>query len=294
MNMRTRKITLVVSSVILAIFFISVRSAHAFSISPVKALLTIDPNTTQTIVLKIKNTEKTDLVYKLSVLGTKQDNAGLPIFSRGVEEAENWVYPESNTVKLKPGETKSVNFIIKTPDKAEAGSHYLALAVEPELENTTGNTVNSRLVSLLTLQVAGQVSEELLIEKWEPLANFSSHKEWKFDLKLKNNGVVEVPIKGSLVVRNWQSEDLFSEPVTLGNKLLAGSYRVLSPAVILRENISLPGLYQVQIKINFGLTNQMSSAIAYVWFFPRWSQVAGAIFGLLIVMVLIILIKRKK
>lgn len=280
--------------IIFLIFFITVKPANAFSISPVKALLTIDPGITQTVVVKVSNSEKVDQIFKLSVLGTKQDNAGLPIFSRGVEEAESWVYPENNTVKLKPGETKAVNFIIKTPDKVEAGSHYLALAVEPELNNTIGNTVNSRLVSLLTLQVAGQVSEELLIEKWEPLANFSSNKEWKFDLKLKNNGVVEVPIKGSLVVKNWQGEDLFSEPVTLGNKLLVGSYRVLSPTVVLRENISLPGLYQVQIKINYGLTNQMSSAIAYVWYFPRWSQVGGVIFGLLIVVVLIILIKRKK
>lgn len=279
--------------VLLLGIFVAVKPAQAFSISPVKALVTIDPGTTETVVVKIKNTEKKDQIFILSVFGTQQDNAGLPIFARGLEEAESWVYPENNTVKLKPGETKSVNFIIKTPDSAIAGSHYLALAVEPKLINNVGNTVNSRLVSLLTLQVAGQVNEEILVEKWNALVNFSSKKNWKFDLKIKNSGVVEVLMKGLLAVRDWKGDEIFSEPVVLGNKLLAGSYRVLSPTVILKENINLPGLYQVQIKIKYGLTNQNTSAITYVWYFPVWSRVLGGVFLIILLLFIFLKIKRK-
>lgn len=284
------KLTLLLTA---AAFFLVVSPVRAFSISPVKILVTADPNINQTTIVKINNSEKTDQIFKLDVLGTTQDETGLPIFGRGTEVAENWIYPENNTVKVKAGETKSVNFIIKIPADAAAGSHYLGLAVEPMLENSSKN-INSRLVSLLFLQVKGLVHEELVVEKWEPEANISDNKNLTFRLKLKNSGVVEVPLRGTVAVRNWQGDEIFSEPIVLGNKLLAASYRVLSPKIMLRDNISLPGLYQFQLKINYGLTNQMSSAIAYVWYFPSWSRLVVLIFGLLIILALIFLIKRKK
>jgi hypothetical protein len=276
-----------------AVIFLVVSPVRAFSISPVKILLTADPDVNQTTILKINNSEKTDQIFKLDVLGTTQDETGLPVFGRGTEVAESWVYPENNTVKVKAGETKSVSFIVNIPSDAAAGSHYFGLAVEPVVEDSKNN-LNSRLVSLLFLQVKGLVREELLVEKWEPRANISNNKNLTFSLKLKNSGVVEVPLRGTVAVRNWHGDEIFSEPIVLGNKLLADSYRVLSPKIILRDNISLPGLYQFQLKVNYGLTNQMSSAIAYVWYFPSWSRWVVVFFGLLIILAVIFLIKRKK
>ena len=119
-------------------------------------------------------------------------------------------------------------------------------------------------------------------------------KEVSFNLTLKNNGAVEVSLTGSVAIRNWRGEELFSEPIVLGNKLLAGSYRALSPTVRLRDSVSLPGLYQAQIRINYGLTNQTSSAIEHVWYFPLWSRI-GALVVLGVLLALIFLkIKRKK
>src|SRR3989344_6800356 len=119
-------------------FFIFALPARAFEISPVKALLTIDPDTSQTIVVKIKNTEKNNLVFKLNVLGMIQDENGKPVFSGGIDAAESWVRPENNLINIKSGETKSVNFIIKTPADAVSGSYYLGLTVEPVLSRNSG------------------------------------------------------------------------------------------------------------------------------------------------------------
>lgn len=275
------------SSIILAlIFFIS--PVKAFGISPSKILLTIDSNTSQTVVLKINNSENKDLVFKLGVLGLKQDENGKPVLGNGLTDAENWVYPENKTISIKSGQTKTVNFILKVPDKTTPGSYYVGLFAESVGE------VGARIVSLLTIQVAGVVNEGLLIEKWLPLKNSASSRERKFDLNLKNNGDVEVQLKSVVSVRNWKGEEIFAEPLVLGNKLLAGSRRALSPIVVLRDNVRLPGLYQSQIKINYGLTNQVSSAIAYFWFFPRWSQVFLIVFGILIFGLVIFVVKRKK
>jgi hypothetical protein len=283
------------------IFFIAAKPARAFEITPVKSLLTVDPGISQTVVIKIKNTPSSkgaglNLTFKLSVLGVSQDEDGRPVFSRGTDMAENWVYPENNLVKIKSGEIKSVNFIIKIPADALAGSHYLGLAVEPVLSPTGGKegdqaSLQTRLVSLLTLQVKGMVEESMVIEKWAPFAGVTDKKNWKFDLSLKNNGTIEALLRGTIAIKNWQGEELFSEPITLGNKLLAGSRRVLHPEITLRNDINLPGLYQAQVKINYGLTNQMVLSIAYIWYFPQWSRVALAIIALLLVSLVIFVAK---
>ncbi len=276
-------------------FLIIAQPARAFEISPAKSLLTVDPGTSRTVVVKIQNTEKNNLVFKLNVLGMSQNENGEPVFSRGIDAAENWVYPENNLVSIKSGEIKSVNFIIKTPADALAGSHYLGLAVEPVLSPSSGAaSLSTRLVSLLTLEVKGLVNESVQIEKWAPLAGVTGKKNWQFDLNLKNSGTIETSLRGTLAVRNWQGEEIFSEPVTLGNKLLAGSRRVLHPETTLRNDSNLPGLYSAQIKINYGLTNQTVSSVAYIWYFPMWSKTILVIAGLLLVFLIFWRVKRVK
>lgn len=276
------------------IFFIAASPARAFEISPVKSLFTVDPGKSQTVVLKIKNTEKNNLTFKLSVLGMSQDEDGRPVFSRGSDTAESWVYPENNLVNIKFGETKSVNFIIKIPADTLAGSHYLGLAVEPVMQKSDQSSLATRLVSLLTLQVKGLVEESVQIENWAPLADVTSEKNWQFDLGLKNSGSIEVLMRGTVAIRNWKEEEIFSEPVILGNKLLAGSKRVLHPKITLRNDINLPGLYSAQVKINYGLTNQAVSAIAYVWYFPQWSKIVLAITVLFLVLLIVFFVKRSR
>ncbi len=263
-------------------FFITALPAHAFGISPAKSFFTVDPNSSQTIVLKITNSESNNLTFKLNVLGMVQDENGKPIFTRGVDAAESWVYPENNLINIKSGETKSVNFIIKIPKDGVSGSYYLGLAVEPVLQKNSPASLNTRLVSLLTLEVKGSVQESLIVEKLEPLSGITDQKDWKFNLNLKNNGTIEVLMQGKIAIRNWQGEDIFSEPIILGNKLLAGSKRVLHPEINLKNNFYLPGLYSAQLKINYGRTNQTVSAIAYVWYFPMWSKIALALAVLLV------------
>lgn len=291
------------------IFLIAAKPARAFEISPVKSLFTVDPATSLTVVVKIKNTEKNNLVFKLNVFGMSQDEKGGPVFSRGIDAAESWVYPENNLVNIKSGEIKSVNFIIKIPADALAGSHYLGLAVEPVLSGQ-GNqsSLSARLVSLLTLQVKGMVEESVAIEKWElnnespSLAAVRSDMNYlakdnsklKFDLSLKNSGTMEVLLRGAIAVRNWKGEELFSEPIILGNKLLAGSRRVLQPEIVLKNGVNLPGLYQAQVKINYGRTNQVVSAIAYIWYFPQWSKVASALLSIILLAVVILVVKHRK
>lgn len=279
---------------IISIFLIAAKPVRAFEISPVKSLFTVDPGISQTIVVKIKNTEKNNLTFKLSVLGMMQDEDGKPIFARGIDAAESWVYPENNLVNIKPGETKSVNFILKTPTDAISGSYYLGLAVEPVLEKNSQSSLSARLVSLLTLEVKGVVKESVLVENFAVLSGVTGNKNWKFNLDLKNSGTIEVLMQGKIAIRNWQGEEIFSEPIVLGNKLLAGSKRVLHPEIILKNNINLPGFYSAQLKINYGRTNQTVSAITNIWYFPTWSKIVFGLIILVLISFTALIIKRAR
>ena len=94
------------------IFFIGISPARAFGILPAKILLTVDAGVSQTVVVKVKNDENTSLNFKFGVLSMKQDEQGGPVFTRGADVSENWVYPESNSVNIKSNSIKDVNFII--------------------------------------------------------------------------------------------------------------------------------------------------------------------------------------
>lgn len=280
------------SLLIFFVFFVGILPARAFGISPAKILLTIDPGVSQTVVVKITNDEKTDLKFGLGVWGMEQDQQGNPVFTRGEDVAETWVYPENNLVTIKSGQTKDVNFIIKIPIDAWAGSYYLGLFAEPVWPKGEQGSINTRLVSMLTLQVSGLVNESLLIENWAPQKNTYSEKKWKFDLLLKNSGSIETEMRGTLALRNWKGEEIFSQPLVLGNKLLAGAKRALQPEMVLRDDIKLPGLYQAQIKINYGRTNLSAGALAYVWYFPVWSRAILAGVGLVLVCLLVLMVKK--
>lgn len=291
-------------TLVIFIFVIAAKPARAFEISPVKSLFTIDPGISQTMVIKISATSPSsgvsvspmgEKMFKLNVLGMMQDENGKPVFSRGVDLAESWVYPENNLINIKSGETKPVNFIIKIPADAAAGSYYLGLTVEPVLEKTNQNSLNTRLVSLLTLEVKGLVRESVIIEKWISSAGWRNDleiKKLKFDLNLENNGTMEILMVGSVAIRNWRGEEIFSQPIILGNKLLASSKRALHPEINLKNNISLPGLYSAQVKINYGRTNQIVSAITDIWYFPKWSKIILGITIPFLILLLVLVVRR--
>lgn len=274
------------------IFVFAALPVQAFEIAPIKMLITADADSTQTVVLKIKNTAAADTDYVLSVLGLRQDNGGLPVFERGISTAETWVYPEASQVTIKAGETKSVNFIIKVPTGSLPGSHYLGLAAEPEAVNNSQNSLSTKLVSLLTLQVSGLVTESVSIDTWEKVSESATN--WQFNLQVQNTGSVEVLMQGVLALKNYRGDEIFSQPMSVGNKLLTGSKRALTVGVDLHDKLQLPGLYQAQVKLRYGKTGQEVSALVYVWYIPLWSKVAGAtVVGILILLVVLGLRKRR-
>jgi hypothetical protein len=274
--------------------FLFVVKASAFSITPSKILITIDSGAEQNFSIKIKNEEKQDLNYKIKVVGARQDNQGSPLFREKIDVAETWVKPEQDSVLIKSGETKSLNISIKAPKGIDAGSRYLGLLVEPIFSSGSQASISGQVVALLTLQVSGLVNESVKITKWETKKDLINNRDWQFNLGLENNGTIEVDLSGSLIVKDWRGNEMYQEKIKLGNKLIAQSIRSLeSKTSLSKKNLYLPGLYQVQIKINYGKTNQTVSALTYIWYLPNWLWGVGV--GVVLILIgLIVVIKVLK
>jgi hypothetical protein len=280
-----------------ACFFVFAQSANAYSISPMKYLITIDPGKTEIATIKIKNEEPMPLTFKLKVMGLSQDQQGRPILTDAAGAAGEWVKPEAETVQIEPGQTTEAKYIITAPTDAKSGSHYLALAIEPVISEGAGISISSRLVSLLTLQVAGMVQESLEIKNWQTEGGiFKQKDDWKFNLNVANKGNIEVMLKGTFSIKNWRGQEIMSEDKKLGNTLLSGAERSLVlEADPQKANIYLPGLYQAQIKVLYGRTGQIIVGSVNFWYFPNyiWWVLGGIILAIILVIVVVKRARRR-
>jgi len=284
-----RKIFIFLTFVLLLNIFFS-QKALATTISPVKYLITISPGNTNNVSLKIKNDESENISYNIFVLGAKQDEKSFaPVFLNGLSEAESWVTPEVEQLSVVVGEEKSVNFKINIPAEAYPGSYYLGLAVQKRSLAEAKVQLSGRLIAILNLQVAGEAREVLQINKFNFDKSLASAKNvLPFYLELKNQGNVELPVKGQIKILNWQKKEVSSKEVYLGNNLLPGSVRGLSLTV--DNNFTWSPYYFAEIVINYGRTKQVVQKIIFINNLP----IIYLSCGLFILLVLIyILIKRK-
>ncbi len=266
-------------------------TVRAFTISPARYLVTVDPGGQQKISLTVKNDEAENLVFKFSVTGMVVDSAGRPRFGNGIDEAENWVKPEVGTLLIVSGGQKKINFIIRVPSGASPGAHYVGLTVQPEEPLGGQENLIGRLISLVNLQVAGEVNENLEIIRWRGKKSLTGQERWDFDLEFKNNGTIEVPLSGTVTVKNWRGQDLFSIPLTMGNPLLAHATRSLTPSIEAGQRLNFPGFYSVQAQITYGKTKQVVSATTTLWYFPRQILITS---GLILLVLTTLIIWRKK
>lgn len=258
-------------------FLVKAGIAEAFSISPTKILLTIEPGKSGEVFVEVANSEKQDATFANKVLGVRQDNEGRPVFLSDYTVAEKWVHPKIDKIFLRSGSKEKMYFTIQVPIGTPAGAYYLALIIQAaSMGGDIGLT--GQIVSLLNLQVSGVVSESVRINKWEFNEQKSGRDNWRLLLNLENNGDIEVFLNGNLSVNSWRGREIFKEKLNLGNKLLARSSRFLQPEFSLaKKHIYLPGLYQVKVDISYGKTNQLVSGSVYIWYWPVWSKIAGFI-----------------
>ncbi len=269
--------------------------AQAFSVTPVKQVITLEQGASRVVKIKIRNTEKEITKYKTTILGVKQNEQGYPIYGLGIEEAEGWVRAEQEFIEILPGKEMEASFVINVPKESYPGSHYVGLGVEPILIGESKN-FTGKLVSLLLVEVSGEVTENLAVLSWSGEKDlYVSLNQVKFNTVLKNNGNTELPLKGKLRVYNWLNKEVVESEVYLGGPLLAQNQRKSEVLLPVQKSWYLPGSYRAQLDLIYGRTNQKLSVQYSFWYLPlSWLIVLSIFLGLIFLATIRKIISKKR
>ncbi len=275
-------------SLLIGLSFLLISSVGAFSISPLKYTVSLNPGDDKDLVVMVKNDSNEDKEYQMTVAGVQQDNQGRPIFKPNSDIAESWVKFKSEKTILKNNEKKDFVFTITIPKNTPPGAHYLGLGVQ---ENNDKN-IGGRLATILVLQVAGTANESLILEKFYPVKKYFFDNNLIYFLQIKNAGNVDLSVRANMQIYNYENKIIDSNVINFGNKLFAQSNRSAQLQSLVGEKMFLPGLYQAVITINYGLTNQQIISSVNFWYWPVWFLwVAG---GMIVFVLLIFIFIRKR
>ncbi len=213
-------------------------------------------------------------------MGIRQDEAGKPVFEKDINSAEQWVKAQDELARIGAGKTHEMSFIVSPPKGASPGSHYVGLMIEAVKEKEAPVGLSASLASILVLQISGTAKEKVDIVGWS--VNKNEAEVLSFELGLKNNGNVEVPLEGMLYLKNWKGEKILEKKISLGNVLLASSDRSLNVRIAYKEaGISSTGLYKAGIVIKYGLTGQAVDSQISFWHFEKWLLFGFLMLGIL-------------
>jgi hypothetical protein len=217
----------------------------------------VDPGELYNHSVTVTNLSSVDRTYYLlaeDIIGLDATNA--PIFSETPAtsyELSEWINLPAETIDLKAGETRTVSFEVRVPKAATPGSHTggIFFSLEPPKMRTIGTGVGIRVGLILSLRVAGEVDEELMIREFSTDKLVYGEAKVTFDTKVENLGNVLTPPAGFLEIT-----DMFGVKVaniTLNEErsnIFPKSERVLK-TVWEYDRLAF-GRYQAVVSIGYG------------------------------------------
>jgi hypothetical protein len=277
----------------------SASSGNGIKLSPLRYDLTIYPGKSQTVVFNVENVTKNPATYtailtdflannqngtpQLIVTGSKFDPFSIKQF-----------VPKIPNFTVAPGQTKPVSIKISIPAGTAGGGYFGAirfLAVNPE----TGKTVNvsASVAGLILISVPGPGMHPSLL-----LSGFSVGTDGKSQrlfysnngiealVRFDNNGNVQIPPYGKIIVQNSSGKTIETKSVNNGNppgNVLPDSYRTFSVPL---SNIGSFGKYTVTGSFGYGNNGKLLSASVIFYVVAPWIIILAIVIIVLILTVI--------
>ena len=199
------------------------------------------------------------------------DEKGTP---RMVDEEISGRYSLASWLTISPTEftifgrsSKVFDGLIIIPDDAFPGGHYAAIYFNPVdtvyLANQSGSGIESRISSLVKLDVEGPVTETALVRRFR-VPKFSEYGPVTFTTQIENLSEIDVTPKGKIVIQNF-----FGQKKT---ELKLEERRIFPYALRTYVNTWeikwLFGRYKATLTAAYGKTGQALIAYQYFWVFP--------------------------
>lgn len=251
--------------VALIAFFLPIDSAEALVVSPLRQSVVIDPGKSDTVRITVKNDATTTVAIAGDIDAFRiHEETGRAIFD-AMDEAESWIDKRDLRMTLLPGEEHDLAFLIRVPEDALPGGHYLALFASVE---SAGGNLGSRVGSLLFLYVGGAVQESISRQAFAGEKFWYHAKPIRFFLELQNNGSIHVIPTGVVTIANSRGRIIAKLPVNDTGRKLLPLERWKESYVL--DALSWRDIGQIRATafIQYGLGQKQIMDSITVWFVP--------------------------
>lgn len=272
------------------LFFLQSLSAQAFSLSPTKQTVSVDPGQQHTVRVSIQNTDTETIIIEPLIDSFSVDSdTGLPVF--GVESrAKEWVTALSQKATLLPGEERVFTYAIAVPEQATPGAYYLGLFAQT-VSDGESIQAQTRLGSLLFLYVAGDVQESLVRDDFSAQQGIFFQTNPSVFLQLANTGNIHVIPQGEIVATNIFGKEVWRASFNDQQIKVFPDEKMRRDIDIEKLPLTAIGPIHVSAHIQYGITQQTFSTGTSFWIVP---PVVTVIILFLIGAVLLFFIQRKK
>ena len=236
------------------------------TISPLRSYPTQDPGVTTSSFVQITNSSKlpveVDLGTQLfSTIDESYDYAFAPVGS------QDWIRLASADINLAPGALQKVNYDVAVPASAKPGGYYFTImATTKEPASSVNFTVLERVVSLIYLQVNGNITHKVSLLGIDiPLV--TTNQNAPISARLSNSGGSHERAALALTSHYWP----WGKPSNsvLQGLVLPSTIRRLSGTLPLNN---LPGLYKTTVSFT-PVQGGTTKTTHYILYFPVWFMI---------------------
>jgi hypothetical protein len=273
--------------------------AITITASPPRLELEALPGATLQETLQITNASDTEQAFQAQFTDFIVTNdQGTPV---AVEEAvsgrwslASWLSLKPVRVLLQPQESASFDLVINIPDDALPGGHYAMVTYQPISEGLigeppAGSAIIQKVGTLIYLNVIGDITEAAYLKEFKVDDKFKYYGPTKIFAEIENLGDVHIQPIGTISVKNWFNQIIFSEALEPKN---------IFPFASRTYETSVPGKwrfgrYQAKLEATAGDSQVPINGLIYFWIVPV-REVAMVAIIILAVIILIALKKKKK
>jgi hypothetical protein len=264
------------------------------NISPTRFELKIDPGSSETVKISLKNLSGVDVIAKVEVNDFEADNlTGEPkLIVDPKRESSNSIKPllkDVSDVPMKKDERKDVDITVSIPAKQPPGGYYGIVRYTAQRES--GGAVKGG--ELFLVEVPGNITEQIQIKSVKVFTGDKDHKKSgslftsmpnQVGITIHNLGNSFSKPFGKVNVTNMSGKNIYSYEINNTDpkaNILPGSERLFKDDL---KNVSTPGRYTITASLSSGTSGQLVNYIVSFWYLPVWFLLAIAgVIGVLII-----------
>jgi len=277
------------------------RSANAQAFLGVSAIpprleISVEPGKTVTKEIKVRNESSTEKIISTQVKDfVVVDDLGTPIQVESTGDfsnrwaASSWIQVSAASLKLKPGETKTLMVTVIAPEDALPGGHYAIILHSPQNETAlseTGSLIETNVGTLVYVTIPGDIKESAMIKDFSA-PQFSEYGPIDFHATVTNLSDIHITPVGQIAITNSLGFKTATLPLETVNIF---PYTSREYRQTLNRKLML-GRFKAQFVAAYGTTGQLVNATLFFWVIP-WRLILTVV-AILLIIILIAKLNRK-